>query len=100
MVNNVNTLDDETKDVSDDLEQLGDNLVLTTVNNPFNPKTHYDNWKAWDEGAGYYTEAYVARVADVPIDADIEDDILMEQFIQQAHHSILENDETGLYMLV
>lgn len=100
MVNTINTVDDETIKHADELNELDDNLVLTTIDNPFNPKTHYDNWKAWDEGAGYYTEAYVARVADVPLDVDIDDDILLEQFIQKAQHSILENDASGLYVLV
>ena len=48
--------------------------VLTTTDNPFNPKTHYDSWRTWDESNGYYTEAYIARVADIPVDADTEDD--------------------------
>lgn len=75
-------------------------LVLTTKDNPFNPKTQYDNWKTWDERAGYNTEAYVARVADIPLDFDLDDDILIGQFTTQAYRTILDNDETGLYLLV
>lgn len=82
------------------IETEFDDKVLTTKDNPFNPKTEYDNWKSWDERNGYYTEAYVARVADVPLDVDIEDDILINSFIQQAYQSILEHDESDLYRLV
>lgn len=65
---------------SPETEDYNDNLVLTTKDNPFNPKTQYENWKAWDEQKGYYTEAYLARVANIPLDADLEDDALIQQF--------------------
>ena len=101
-------LDDKVKDSNEfnklDSIEAGEvddsNLVLTTKDNPFNPKTQYRNWKAWDERAGHYTEAYVARVADVPIDVDITDDILIEQFTRQAQQTILDNDVLNIYLLV
>lgn len=82
------------------LETPEDELVLTTKDNPFNPKTQYVNWKTWDERLGYYTEAYVARVADIPIDVDLDDDILIGQYTRQAYRMILDNDLEGLYLLV
>lgn len=42
----------------DDVEHM-----LTTVDNPFNPFTHFDEWYAYDERLGYRTTAFLARVA-------------------------------------
>lgn len=39
--------------------------MLTTVDNPFNPFTHYREWNRWDEANGYYTNSFLARVARV-----------------------------------
>jgi len=36
--------------------------MLTTVDNPFNPFTKFDEWYAWDLAAGYNTSAFLARV--------------------------------------
>lgn len=36
--------------------------MLTTVDNPFSPFTHYYEWDAWDRRAGYNTNALLARV--------------------------------------
>lgn len=36
--------------------------MLTTVDNPFNPFTQNDEWRVWDMQAGYFTDAYLARI--------------------------------------
>ncbi len=36
--------------------------MLTTVDNPFNPVTHFDEWDAWDRQAGYCSLALIGRV--------------------------------------
>ena len=36
--------------------------MLTTTDNPFNPFTHFDQWKNFDEGKGYFTCNYLARI--------------------------------------
>lgn len=36
--------------------------MLTTIDNPFNPFTQFDDWYAFDEGNGYHTCAYLARI--------------------------------------
>jgi len=35
---------------------------LTTVDNPFDPITQFEQWYAWDTRKGYHTLAYQARV--------------------------------------
>lgn len=36
--------------------------VLTTVDNPFNPVTQFDEWNAYDMAAGHHTLALLGRV--------------------------------------
>jgi hypothetical protein len=37
--------------------------MLTTVDNPYDPFTQWDEWFAWDLHAGYHTPGLLARVA-------------------------------------
>jgi hypothetical protein len=39
-----------------------DEHMLTTVDNPNDPFTHFDEWYAWDEANGYHTTGYLARI--------------------------------------
>lgn len=41
---------------------MDERVMLTTVDNPFDPFTQFDEWYAWDEEAGYHTTAFLARV--------------------------------------
>ena len=36
--------------------------MLTTIDNPYNPFTHFDEWLIYDIGKGYNTCAYLARI--------------------------------------
>ena len=38
-------------------------VYLTTIDNPFNPHTQWDDWLRYDEDHGYYTLSYLARIA-------------------------------------
>ena len=37
-------------------------VMLTTVDNPFNPLTDWDDWYNYDESKGYCTSGYLARI--------------------------------------
>jgi hypothetical protein len=37
--------------------------MLTTVDNPYDPFTQWDEWFAWDQSAGYNTPGMLARIA-------------------------------------
>lgn len=39
--------------------------MITTVDNPFDPRTDWDSWYQWDVAQGYNTCAYLDRVASV-----------------------------------
>lgn len=81
---------------------------LTTEDNPWNPFTNYDEWDAWDrtngwhlEGnrvaLGYYTSAYLARVANT------SDELSPAQYtraINDAIFEIVDLNLTGNYKAV
>lgn len=64
--------------------------MLTTIDNPYDPFTHWDEWYQWDEQAGYHTCGLLARLAhtsDELSEADQEleldsaiDEIVKDQF--------------------
>lgn len=39
-----------------------DEHMLTTQDNPYSPVTQFDQWRTWDESAGYNTLSYLGRV--------------------------------------
>lgn len=80
--------------------ELDEDMFLTTVDNPFNPHTEYAQWSTWDVENGYSTEQYLARVADIPVDVDLGDDLIINTLTNQAVQQILEHDMLGVYMLV
>lgn len=56
--------------------------MITTLDNPYDPRTDFEAWYMWDTGHGYNTSAYLDRVAalseefpDAVIDRQIEDAI-------------------------
>jgi len=37
--------------------------MVTTTDNPFDPFIQFDEWRSFDEGKGYFTCEYLARIA-------------------------------------
>ena len=58
--------------------------MLTTIDNPFDPFTQYDEWYAYDESKGYHTCAYLARIAYTSEELSEEDeDVAIESAIDE-----------------
>lgn len=72
-------------------------LMLTTMDNPFNPKENYDQWRNWDIANHYHTESLLARVVEIPEDAD---EFTIQEAIKMGMLSILEDDVTHTYRLI
>lgn len=69
--------------------------MLTTIDNPYDPFTQYDAWLSYDEQAGYYTNEYLARIANTsPAMTDSE----VGDAIDSAMDMIIRNDPFGLYI--
>jgi hypothetical protein len=71
--------------------------MLTTTDNPWDPYTHWDAWSQWDHDHGYNTAEYLARIANVPEDADDE---TANELIDQAQQEIIKANVLGIYEIV
>lgn len=45
-------------------EKENSEFMITTLDNPYNPFTQFDEWKAFDEGEKYFTLSYLGRIVD------------------------------------
>jgi hypothetical protein len=71
--------------------------MLTTVDNPFDPFTQFDDWQAFDESMGYYTSNYLARITKTSDELSQEDeDIAIESAIDE----IVKLNILGIYKKV
>ena len=69
-------------------------VMLTTIDNPFNPFTQWNDWLRYDEDKKYYTCGYLARIAKVADGlSDEENDRLTEYAIDE----IVQLNINGLY---
>jgi len=68
--------------------------MITTVDNPFDPRVDFSAWYAWDTQEGYNTCAYLARVAllspEVP-------EAVRNQEIEDAIDEIIRIHAGGMY---
>ena len=58
--------------------------MLTTLDNPFDPFTQFDDWYAWDERAGYHTTSILARIVQTSHElSDADQDLAIERGIDE-----------------
>lgn len=76
---------------------IDDSSMLTTVDNPFDPFTQYDQWYAYDIAMGYDTAGYLARI--VKLSDELPDD-QQQLAITAAIDEIVELNINGLYRKV
>lgn len=72
-------------------------VMLTTIDNPYDPFTNYREWSAYDMQQGYNTPDYLARVA-LTSDELSEADYNAE--VEKAIDEIVELNITGVYKKV
>lgn len=70
---------------------------VTTLDNPFDYFTQFDDWYAFDTQKGYNTCAYVARIALTSTEMSESD---YEQAVNEAVDSILRLNVLGIYKKV
>lgn len=71
--------------------------MLTTVDNPFDPFTRFDEWYAYDVSMGYNTSSFLARVAMVSDELSEPDQALA---IQNAINDIIKENVSGVWRKV
>ena len=68
--------------------------MLTTIDNPFNPFTQFDEWMQFDDSQGYYSTQYLARIARSSLDlSDADQDLAIEDAIDE----IVRENVNGMY---
>ena len=69
-------------------------VMLTTIDNPFNPFTEFDKWLEFDRSKGYFTCEYLARIVATSDELSDEDQRIA---IETAIDEIVEMNVTGNY---
>ena len=72
-------------------------VMLTTIDNPYDPFTEWDEWYDFDTASGYYTPAYLARVV---MTSDQLSQADQDVAIEQAIDEIVAENITGKYKKV
>ncbi len=71
--------------------------MLTTIDNPYNPFTQYEEWWAYDRYLGHHTPEYLARVAVIPDNlSPLDQDLAIDDAIAE----IVALNFNGLYARV
>lgn len=71
--------------------------ALTTKDNPFNPITQFNDWFLFDIEKGYYSAAYLARIAQT---SNYLTDYENELEIERAIDEIIKYDFRNIYVKV
>lgn len=72
-------------------------VMLTTVDNPYDPFTQWDEWQAYDVMAGYHTLAYLGRIVRTSDELSEAD---QSAAIDDAIDEIISENGEGLYKKV
>ena len=75
------------------------NIMLTTVDNPWNPFVHFDEWNAWDENQARKEQRpsilrYLAKIAEV---SSYMSDRDYDQAVEDAINEAVAFNVTGKY---
>ena len=71
--------------------------MLTTIDNPYDPFTQFDDWFAFDEEKGYHSLSYLARIAKTSPDLSDYDEYME---IERAIDEIIRLNILGIYRKV
>jgi hypothetical protein len=72
-------------------------VMLTTVDNPFDPFTDFDAWNSYDIRLGYNTCAFLDRVSQVSDDLSESEQALA---LYQAIEEIVHENVSGMWVKV
>lgn len=69
-------------------------VMVTTIDNPYDPRTDFLAWYTWDEDHGYHTTAYLARVL---TDTDDFPQAFNDRLVEQAIDEMIDIFDGNLY---
>ena len=71
--------------------------MLTTIDNPYDPFTQWEDWYSYDEAAGYHSCAYLGRIAKTsPELSELDEQLAIESAIDE----IVRLNVLGIYKKV
>lgn len=73
---------------------MAEEFMLTTVDNPYNPFTDWDEWYRFDEARGYHSTGLLARVVKTSDDLSESD---QELAIDNAIEEIVKENVSGMH---
>lgn len=76
---------------------MGTKHMLTTIDNPFNPFTQYEEWNAYDVAQGHHTNSMLARIARLSDELSEKD---YELALELAIDEIVQENVLGVHMKV
>ena len=76
---------------------MDENYMLSTVDNPYDPFTEWDEWLAYDLFAGHHTCEYLARVS---TNSDALSESVQKHNDYLTMKTIVNEDPFGLYIIV
>ena len=79
------------------VEQQTKPVMLSTVDNPYNPHTQFDEWMRWDTNAGYHSAGFIARIILTSDDLSEADQI---EAYEAAVREIVEENVYGVHIAV
>lgn len=71
--------------------------MLTTIDNPYNPFNEFDEWRSYDETAGYNTLALLGRVVRTSSELSDSDQSLA---IEEAIEEIVKYNVSGVHLKI
>ena len=74
---------------------MADKVRLTTIDNPFNPFTQFDEWFKFDEEAGYHSSSVLARLICTSSELSEAD---QEEANSLAVSLMVDEDPLGIYI--
>lgn len=72
-------------------------LMLTTLDNPFDPFTQFEEWYEFDVQKGYHSCGYLARITNSSDELSEEDELLA---IETAMKEIINLNVLGIYKII
>lgn len=79
------------------MKTITKDVMLTTIDNPFNPFTNYDEWLTYDLQMNYNTNSLLDRVANVSDELSDED---YDEIVYEAMKEICKYNLSGVHRLI
>ena len=72
-------------------------FMLSTIDNPYNPFDHYDEWLVYDETHGYYSNSLLGRIV---VSSDELSEADQDLDVERAITEIIQENASGVHVKV